>query len=161
MFKKDGGDQFTPQQHFYEVEEGFMPQEIGKQIKFGFIKAFVFNHIWDSSKPIWRLMRGDSGGSLRITNGTQGGSEPSIRHVAMTGLYIVVAPLNLSRSQVIISNADLSTGNNFAIQLKYGSNSAFVGLNVPYGTSWIEDNWAGDIYCTGTAGQNITILEYN
>lgn len=133
--------------HFDDLEEGMLPQVPRQSVQTGYTKQLSFNYARDTFNNIWRKLKSDSAGNLKVKLSTQGVDRPLPGNTNLTAVFVLVLPANPKRSSVIIFNNSQS-GITFAdsIQLKYNLSSASPDITIMPGYMLIEDNWSGDIF---------------
>lgn len=155
----------TPvEQSFDDTELGLQPPNPVNRFLFNYIKALVFTLARDEPNKIWRMLRADNNGNLRIKLGGQSTLPP----VATT--FSVVAGLpptkvigsNTQRTSWMIIN-DGSTGNNLmqTVLVSYGNQPSAQYFRLDVGMGIRCYSWNGDVFCRGlNSTADIRIVEF-
>lgn len=151
------------EEHYNDNEFGLYNPVEREQIAVGFSKVFSYLFGRDKTNRIWRALRTDINGNLKITSGTQAINAPQATAVTpisvANGAVLSANPLRKSFMIINDNLAQLAPDN--SVVVKYPSPSTSAGIRIPPGYAYIDDTWAGDVFMLQNSGTaQVTIIEY-
>lgn len=146
-------------------EFGLQPRNLVERIAANFIKVFAYNFGFDANTPIWRALRSDVSGNLKVSNGAQSANPPLLTQLSVTGVAQQILPINTARRSFIINNDCQSlVGSASSLIIVYPNPNSSWQLILPVGWSYFDDDWQGTVsvvLLSGAGPQSITIAEFS
>ncbi len=152
----------TPiEQNFDDNEVGLQPPFILNRILANYIKTLSFLFARDEPNRRWRMLRADTSGNLKVSNGMQSAQAPiSTPFTILANVTTKVISLNLARKAYLIVNSNNSGNGGYnPIQISFGNlPSTSVFLLYP-AWAYRDTYWCGDVFVRSSAVQ-VTIEVY-
>jgi len=154
----------TPtEQNFDETELGLQPPDIKNRFLFNYIKSLSFLLGRDEDNLIWRMLRTDASGNLKVTDSAQAKLSPHESVISLpAGVNTKILLFNpLRKKYVIANNRANGTTPPRLVFISYGNNPLNNTINVAPGWAFYDDSYNGDVYAKCSSGSSfIDVMEF-
>jgi hypothetical protein len=151
------------EQNFDDNDAGLQPHRVNNRILVNYIKTFAYLFGRDERNLIWRMIRTDSSGNIKVTPGAQQQLIPNVSNPQLTsaaGTQVLKA--NPDRKAFLIWKGVVpATGKGNALFINYGTISLTNSIFLPAGWGYKDDTWNGDVFITPqVVNMQCSIIEY-